>query len=914
MCEASASEKAYADALGRIKVWNDGEELDLSIPDLACIPSEIGALTTLLRLDCSNTQISDLTPLSGLRELIRLFCSNTKVASLGPLQKLSALKILDFSNTPVSDLAPLSGLGALMHLDCNGTPVSDLTPLSGLNALTSLSCWKTQVSNLAPLSGLSALTELDCSNTQVSDLTLLSNFIELEVLQAQGLRIEKPPNLNFWFQESLREVTLKSSSLPDIPAELLAAGNCLSGLRAHLSDLGDNPQRLEQARLLILGNGRIGKTQLRRRLCEEAYDESIASTHGIVVSQIPVPGRANASFHLWDFGGQEIYHGVHALFLRNRAAFLLGWTPEAETTPSHEHEGLIFRNHPLPYWLNQIRVFAGREAPLILTQMRCDSPQDRRDIPEAARTAAEAFQHQAQPTFSALNNRGRGALDEALVEAYDAIAKPQIGLGRAAVKAELERRIAEDADLPKDRRRHRFMTREEFEALCAQEGGVSQPWLFLDFLDAAGVVIAREGLFGGRILLDQNWALEAIYALFERKKVYQPLLNARGRFTREDLDLLFWRDQGHSLKDQELFIEMMRVSGVCFRYRTHEGGEKTTYIAPDLLPEETPESTEEIWSGRKPDIEFLTSYSIFPRLLIRGLICEIGEEARLRAEYWRSGVHFYDKTRESRVRAEILNSGDDDQGRIRLQAEGPKAEELAQWLDQALQNVETRYGLKGERQRRRTNAGRSRLSAPVYEVDPEQRPKIYVSYAWNERDGSGPDREAEVLAFCDLARAAGYEVIRDRERVGYGDSISEFMARLGAAERVAVFLSKSYLESPFCMSELHAIWREARQKPEDFLKRVRLWPVAEEPPEIGSLEARLQRAVFWRKRYEELDAQILQHGRTLLSAQDYAAFRAMGAFRDSIGDLLGLVADRVRARRLEDLLHAEDGAASARET
>jgi hypothetical protein len=41
----------------------------------------------------------------------------------------------------------------------------------------------------------------------------------------------------------------------------------------------------------------------------------------------------------------------------------------------------------------------------------------------------------------------------------------------------------------------------------------------------------QAGLFGGRIILDQNWALEAIYAIFNREKIL-PLLRGYGRFSR----------------------------------------------------------------------------------------------------------------------------------------------------------------------------------------------------------------------------------------------------------------------------------------------------------------------------------------------------------------------------------------------
>jgi internalin A len=63
--------------------------------------------------------------------------------------------------------------------------------------------------------------------------------------------------------------------------------------------------------------------------------------------------------------------------------------------------------------------------------------------------------------------------------------------------------------------RRRLLERAEFESLCDEVGGVSDKNALLDFLHHNGVIFYRPGLFGDRIVLDQNWALEAIYALFD---------------------------------------------------------------------------------------------------------------------------------------------------------------------------------------------------------------------------------------------------------------------------------------------------------------------------------------------------------------------------------------------------------------
>ena len=102
---------------------------------------------------------------------------------------------------------------------------------------------------------------------------------------------------------------------------------------------------------MVLGNGRVGKTQICWRLRDENYDAAVESTHGIIVSSSPLQqtddGASLAQLQTWDFGGQDIYHGTHALFLKTRAVFLLVWASESENSGHHQHGGLLFRNRPL---------------------------------------------------------------------------------------------------------------------------------------------------------------------------------------------------------------------------------------------------------------------------------------------------------------------------------------------------------------------------------------------------------------------------------------------------------------------------------------------------------------------------------------------------------------------------------------
>ena len=79
---------------------------------------------------------------------------------------------------------------------------------------------------------------------------------------------------------------------------------------------------------------------------------------------------------------------------------------------------------------------------------------------------------------------------------------------------QLERWRDEDQARPATEREHRTLSQTEFHNLCEQAGGVSSAPSLLAYLHNLGVVFHRPALFEDRIILDQSWALDAVYGVF----------------------------------------------------------------------------------------------------------------------------------------------------------------------------------------------------------------------------------------------------------------------------------------------------------------------------------------------------------------------------------------------------------------
>jgi internalin A len=94
------------------------------------------------------------------------------------LSVITQLNYLNLNNTQVTDLSPLSGLTQLNSLSLDDTEVTDLSPLNGLSLLKELYLGNTQITEVLPLKNSTNLT-IHTGNREKIDLW-----------KSQGLKVE----------------------------------------------------------------------------------------------------------------------------------------------------------------------------------------------------------------------------------------------------------------------------------------------------------------------------------------------------------------------------------------------------------------------------------------------------------------------------------------------------------------------------------------------------------------------------------------------------------------------------------------------------------------------------------------------------------------------------------------------------
>ncbi len=249
---------------------------------------------------------------------------------------------LNLSGEQLKVLPPEIGkLSGLTRLDLVGNRLAVLPPEIGeLSRLTTLYLSDNQLTALPPEIGqLSRLEGLNLSDNQLAALPLeLGRLTMLEFLDLDGNPLTSPP------------------------PEVVQQGT--QAILAYLRSMLEAGVRQWVSKLLVVGEGGVGKTSLLRALRGETYIEGLPTTHGIAIRSLalahPAEPDVTMTMNTWDFGGQEIYHATHQFFLTNRSLFLLAW---------NARHG--FEQGKLYYWLDTIKALAP-ESPVLLVATHID--------------------------------------------------------------------------------------------------------------------------------------------------------------------------------------------------------------------------------------------------------------------------------------------------------------------------------------------------------------------------------------------------------------------------------------------------------------------------------------------------------------------------------------------------------------
>lgn len=342
------------DSFGRLTQL---QSLYISNNRIQALPDWFGQLTQLQSLGLSDNQLKTLpNSLGKLTQLQSLELHRNQLTTLPEsLGQLTQLKSLDLSMNPLTalpnSLVQLTQLQTLeiRSLGLNEFPIfiRRLRALNTLhitgNAITSIPGWIAELSELESLGlngnplesvpadifrsrQLKSLWLNSCKLRELPDLPTENSTIKFINLSDNELR-DLPVSITKLAH--LKELYLDDGN-PLNPELAAAYAEGLDAVNRYLRSKAEAQVVLNEAKLILIGEGEVGKSCLLGALRGDPWEESRDSTHGIEIKPVgvTVPTTDNEiTLNGWDFGGQRVYRPTHQLFFSAPAVYLVVWKP-----------------------------------------------------------------------------------------------------------------------------------------------------------------------------------------------------------------------------------------------------------------------------------------------------------------------------------------------------------------------------------------------------------------------------------------------------------------------------------------------------------------------------------------------------------------------------------------------------------
>ncbi|MFK4378306.1 LPXTG-motif cell wall-anchored protein [Bacillus sp. RC218] len=176
--------------------------------------SVISGLRHLKYLDLSSSPIESIQPVSKLENLDMLFLRDNKIADLTPLSQMKKIKILDLIGNNIKDLTPLFTVLSLEEVYLANNQISNLSGIEKLKNVNLLWIGNNKISDIEPISKMSNLIELEIADSEIKDISSLSKLVKIQVLNLEKNYISDISPLSNL--TNLHEINLGANEISDI--------------------------------------------------------------------------------------------------------------------------------------------------------------------------------------------------------------------------------------------------------------------------------------------------------------------------------------------------------------------------------------------------------------------------------------------------------------------------------------------------------------------------------------------------------------------------------------------------------------------------------------------------------------------------------------------------------------------------
>ncbi|MFY7671903.1 COR domain-containing protein [Tenacibaculum sp. MEBiC06402] len=512
--------------------------------------------------------------------------------------------IIDLRNCGLKEIPrELYNYPNLVSIDISNTPYADESE-------------KNQITEIPDdISRIKRLTRLNLENNKIERVSeKIATLTRLKHLNLNNNKLEelseKIANMS-----GLEELKISNNPFEMLPPEIIARG--IDSVRNFFKELKEQDY-IYEVKLLIVGEGRVGKTCLSQALVNDEYElNHEESTEGIKINRWIIPKseietinpRINRDFqiNIWDFGGQEIYHSTHQFFLTKRSIYLL--VTESRKEDSHDD---FF------YWLNIIKLL-GDKSPVMMLLNKADQPNKELPINEYK----AAFNNIINFNKISLKREHRDnflKFKDLLKETASKL--PHIGNPLPKVWVEIRKDLEELKLSGKN-----YISQSEYFEICKNHYRKEDSALLLsEYFHDLGVIIhfQKDIELKDIVILNHEWITKGVYKILDDKRV----IEQNGRFNYEDIERI-WTNDDFNLKTRELISLMKNTKfDLCFELKNGE------FLVPRLLPVD---EIDHNWEPSNHNSKFEFRYKFMPKGIVARLIVKMNSDI-YENKYWRYGV------------------------------------------------------------------------------------------------------------------------------------------------------------------------------------------------------------------------------------------------------------------------------------
>jgi internalin A len=665
--------------------------------------SEISGLEQLSKLKelyLNFNEISAITGLESVTSLEKLYLSSNQIQSLRGLENLSALQQLYISNNYIRSLNGLENLKSLQQLHLNNNQIKALNGIENLNHLKQLYVNYNQIQSLDGIESLASLLQLNVRNNQIQSLKGIERVVSLTHIDIRDNKINNIKPLVYFLGRDdcplaivldysryshACSIYLENNPLTIPPKEIVYRSN--KDIVNYFKDIEEQGiEYLYEAKMLIVGQPRAGKTSLRRKLSKSSSElpTEDKTTRGIDIERLKFDivdiqeKQRDFYYYVWDFGGQQIYQTTHQFFLSSRSLYILVLDTGNDNTGNDDNI--------VNYWLQVVELL-GSNSPLLIVKnvknkrtINIDIDKKRERFPfirndyeidlNALIPNTTSFEHERLRDFTFLKKNVENELSHL----------PLVGFAMPKNWVQIRNELQE-LSFSKP-----YITRQDYINICNLNNVTTfdrQMELSMIFHDL-GIFLhfQKYGSLEDFIILQNTWATDAVFAVLDNEVVQEN----KGRFSFDDLSTI-WKGKLYEPEVHSKLLYLMMQFELCYHLEKSNPG---VYIIPEMLADAAPIGC--TWQLNN-DILLQYRYDFMPKGILTRLIVRLHRTISLykgKQVVWKTGIKIDGKMLDCpNSEAEITEAWNNKQ--LYIRAHGSFAKDLITRVSQEIDQLNNEY-------------------------------------------------------------------------------------------------------------------------------------------------------------------------------------------------------------------------------